>query len=101
MQEKRKFSRWYPVMQFTTDIFGEQFKENARVMDISAAGMKACLSCSSLVGDTVYGKLEIPFNTIPFFVKGEVTRARRIGGHWETAIKFNKVSTSPFAGAGV
>jgi hypothetical protein len=101
MDEKRKFNRWYPVTDFTTNVSGEGFNEKARVLDISAAGMKACLSQAPEIGSEVYGKLEIPYNSIAFFVKGEVTRIDRVAGIWETAIRFGKVSTIPFAGGTV
>jgi len=96
MNEKRKAKRWHPISYFKSDVVCNNIKEEVDVLDVSWAGMRVLFSKPVTEGMKVYGKLRIPYNRIPYFVRGRITRVKESGGEWETAVAFGKVSVLPF-----
>ncbi|OGS17585.1 MAG: hypothetical protein A2219_01085 [Elusimicrobia bacterium RIFOXYA2_FULL_50_26] len=94
MKDNRKANRWHPVENFSSDFFCNGVKDKVEVLDVSALGMRAFFSNPVTVGMETSGELDIPHNTIPFFVKGKIIRVRESSNRWETAVQFFKISTT-------
>ena len=97
MKDRRRFDRWHPIVRFKSDIINKNMEEEADVLDISAVGMRFFFRRALIIGDEVYERFEVPYNTVTFFVRGRVMRVRRSEGMWEVSVKFVKISTSSFS----
>jgi hypothetical protein len=94
MQERRKFNRWNAEGNKNVVVSCSGQKAEAKLMDVSASGMRITLPHSLEVGASVSGELRIIPGTSPFFVAGKVNRVQEIGGNWELAVFFDKVGTN-------
>jgi len=94
MNDSRRANRWHPVENFQSDFYYDGTSDKVEVLDVSALGMRAFLSRPVTVGTEISGQLDIPYNAIPFFVKGKIVRVRETSSRWETAVQFFRVSTS-------
>lgn len=96
MVEHRKYRRLSTDCQEHTATVYAGGKENVKLLDVSARGLRARFSRRVELGTDFYGKLNIHPQVSPFFVKGKVVRVTEKGNAWETAVNFDKVSTLPF-----
>ncbi|MCD6583468.1 MAG: PilZ domain-containing protein [Candidatus Omnitrophica bacterium] len=94
MEERRKFNRWY-VEEEKAVISCAGVREEGKVVDISAGGMKINLSRPVEIGSIIYGEFKILPTIGSFFVRGKVSRVMEKEGMWEVAVEFEKVSTLP------
>ena len=95
MLEKRKTNRL--PHQERTFIERETGKKEITLLDISMGGMRAQLDEELQTGSTMTLQVKILPNAGAFYVRGEVTWVKPSApGHFETGIKFTKVSTIPF-----
>jgi hypothetical protein len=95
MNEKRKFSRWHPIMSVKSDITCAGEQHEVDVLDISAVGMRIFLEKPTAVGTKLAGKLEIPYSLSRFYVEGKITRIRESGDVWEAAVRFDRIVACP------
>lgn len=95
MYDNRKANRWHPVDNFKSSFTYDGINDEVEVLDISAMGMRAFFSKPVSVGAQVKGKLDIPYNRIPFFITGKVVRVRESSSAWEASIKFSTITTTP------
>ena len=95
MEERRKFNRWYVEEEEKAVIACAGVKEEGKIVDISAGGMKINLSRPVEIGSIVSGEFKILSTISPFFVRGKVSRVIEKEGMWEVAVEFEKVSTLP------
>ena len=94
MDDKRKFSRFGgETTKAVVSCAG--IKENATILDVSVGGMRVFLSRSVELGALIHGEFKIFSNKAPFFIKGKVTRVKKMKRNWEVATTFDKVSTIP------
>ena len=96
MVEHRKFSRLQKTAGSRSSVICSGLKEDVKVFDVSAGGMKVSFQRPVSVGEDIYGKISVVPEIGPFFVRGKVLRVVDRGGEWETAVQFEKVSTFPF-----
>ncbi len=96
MEEKRKFARIRMEGEVRTQVVCAGTKEDVRIMDVSAGGMKAAFKNHVDLGADLFGKLRIPPAADEFYIKGTVARIEEKNGEWETVVRFDKVSTMPF-----
>jgi hypothetical protein len=96
MLEHRKYQRFQCYRELKSHVLCSGMKEEAPVIDVCANGMKVSLSRITEIGADLYGKLHLLPESGPFFVRGKVTRVVEKEGKWETAIRFEKISTFPF-----
>jgi hypothetical protein len=96
MHERRRFSRLLSAENATSAVICGGVKEDARLMDVSAGGMRISLARQAAVGEDLYGKLKILPEIGPFFVKGRVLRVTEKESGWEAAVQFKSISTVPF-----
>lgn len=92
MQEKRAFNRWYLAKDKTAVVSCGDIREEAKILDISAGGMKISFSQPLDIGATISGDFTVIPNIPPFSVQGTVKRVREIKGAWEIAVKFDKIT---------
>ncbi len=95
-EEKRKYNRWCP-QELNTSIVIEGTQDEVRIADVCASGMKVLLPRSVAPGAEVAGTLHIPSVNAPFYVRGPVVRQQQAGDRWEAAIRFDRVSVTPFS----
>jgi len=93
--ENRRFNRVESEQPGTAVVTCAGLREQVNVLDISAGGMKIKFSRPVNVGAEVYGKFHVLPNLGPFYVRGKIIRTLNLGGNWESAIEFDKVSTIP------
>ena len=96
MEDKRRFIRWAEPKEKSA-ISCAEFEGDVDVLDMSAGGMRILCSKSLAVGTVVYAELRIVPQIKPFFVIGKVTRVIPKDNVYDTAIKFDKVSTIKLA----
>lgn len=96
MSELRRFNRLVSGDAQKATVIYAGSKEDAQLMDISAGGMKVCLSKPVSIGDSVSAKVKIHDAISDFFVAGKINRIFQRDGIWEAAVAFEKVSAVPF-----
>jgi len=96
MNERRKFNRWEINDDKKVKIITADFSEEARLINISAGGMKAIFSRPLEIGSLVQGEISILPKGGPFYGVGKVLRLQQREKNWQVAVKFDKVSTLPF-----
>ena len=95
MQERRKAGR-LPHKE-KTFIERESGIKEITLLDISMGGMRAQLDEELKTGSSMTLQVKILPHAGAFYVRGEVTWVKPSApGHFETGIKFTKVSTIPF-----
>ena len=95
MEDKRRYNRWLLEQEEKAVVSCAGVKEEVKVLDVSAGGMRVSLSKPMAAGSTVYGQFRILPNYGLFYVRGKVIRTKELGGAWETAVVFERVSTAP------
>lgn len=95
VEENRRFNRVDASEPGTAVVTCAGLREQVRVHDMSAGGMKIIFSRPINVGAEVYGKFNVLPNLGPFYVRGKVIRTLDTGQSWESAVEFDKVSTIP------
>lgn len=96
MTEKRRASRWRPAQDVKSIVVHDNHVRQVSVEDISASGMKVWSPGDLAPGTEIYGRVELPYNTSPFFIRGTVTRAAMAHGLCQAAVAFANVRTVPF-----
>jgi len=92
MEDKRRFTRWAEPKEKSA-ISCAELEGEVDVLDMSAGGMRISCSKPLAIGTVVYAELRIIPQIKPFFVIGKVTRIIPRDNVYDTAIKFDKVST--------
>ncbi len=93
--EHRRFNRVATEEQRTAVMTCSGLREQCRVMDLSAGGMRVVFSRPVNIGAEVYGKFHVLPTLGPFYVRGRIIRTLENNGAWESAVEFEKVSTIP------
>ena len=94
MEDKRTFNRWCTEREKSAATCAG-VTEEVKMVDIGAGGMRVTSSRPLDYGATVYGQFEILPQLGPYYVKGTITRVTEADGSWDTAVKFDKISTIP------
>jgi hypothetical protein len=93
MVEQRTYGRFTHGADSKAFIECAGLQEDAPVIDVSAGGMRVMLTQQKPIGEFVAGKLQVIPQIGPFYVQGKVLRVLEKDGRWETAVKFDRVST--------
>jgi len=96
-KEKRIFNRLDAENQNSAIVSISNYSEEARLLDVSAGGMRINFSKPVKKGSYITGKFNILSSIRPFFGEGQVTRVEKKKKNWELAVKFKRVSTIPFS----
>lgn len=96
MDEQRKFNRLFPGEEKATLVV-EGKKEEVNILDVSAGGMKVCLSRQINPGSLVYGEFRILPELGKFFVRGKITRIVSDRGFYQVSVQFDKISAIPIS----
>lgn len=95
MNNRRRFNRWDLEDDKSAAVTTLDFTEDAKLLDISAGGMRVGFSRPVKMGSIIQGEFNILPNMRPFYGRGEVTRVEQKEKIWEVAVRFDKVSTLP------
>ena len=96
MEENRKFVRieWPVVIKYKT-IEEPRAQDQIVGRDISEGGARFIVYERLMKGTRLDMQLEVPFDTMPIFAKGEVTWIKKIGGEnaktFEIGVVFTQV----------
>lgn len=93
LKEKRKFNRWHVGPDKKARLIFSGLKQEVKVLDVSAGGMKVILNKALDLGTLIEGEFRIIHSLGPFFIRGKVVRVTQKDASFETAIHFDSVRT--------
>lgn len=91
MSEKRKTNRHNPDSNYTSNIIFNGKTSAARVLDVSAGGMRLLADEYMLPETEIFCKIDIFPGMKPFYVKGRVVRVLKEKEKWAVGVKFDTV----------